>query len=195
VAIGQQTTASDGSADGQHKAQEVAQQAQQKAQEVAEQAQQQAQHAAGKARDLMRGQVDRRSTEAGEQISGQAGEIRSVAGQLREQGKDRPAQLVEEAAQRADRLGTYLKESDAERILGDVEDFARQRPWAVIAGGIALGLAASRLLKASSAERYRRSSQRQLPAPPPTAFEDGAARGSGYVARPADGQAAGAGAI
>jgi ElaB/YqjD/DUF883 family membrane-anchored ribosome-binding protein len=195
VAIGHQTSMSGGSADGQQQAQEVAHQAQQKAQEVAGQAQQQAQQAAGKARDLVRGQVTQRSTDAGEQLSGQAGDMRAVAEQLREQGKDRPAQLAEEAAQRAERVGSYLKESDADRILADVEDFARRRPWAVVGGGIALGLVASRFLKASSTERHRQASQRAKPALPPAAFEDAAARGSGHEASAADGRAAGVGAI
>jgi hypothetical protein len=38
-----------------------------------------------------------------------------------------------------------------------VEDFARRNPWAVAAGGLVLGLAASRMLKASSSQRYRSS--------------------------------------
>ena len=141
-------------------------QAQQKAQEVAGQAKDQAQQAAGQARERVREQVDQRSTQAGEQVASQASDIRTVAEQLREQGKDKPAQLAEQAADRAERLGSYLKESAADRILGDVEDFARQRPWAVIAGGIALGFAASRFLKASSTERYQRTTaQRQTPRP------------------------------
>ena len=32
--------------------------------------------------------------------------------------------------------------------------FGRRQPWAVIAGGLALGFAASRFLKASSSRRY-----------------------------------------
>lgn len=102
----------------------------------------------------MRTEVDARSTQAGEQVSSQASDIRSVAETLREQGKDQPAKLAEQAADRAERLGGYLQESDADRILRDVEDFARQRPWAVVAGGVALGFAASRFLKASSTDRY-----------------------------------------
>jgi hypothetical protein len=80
--------------------------------------------------------------------------VRAVGASLREQGKDRPANLAEQAADRAERLGGYLKESDADRILGDVEDFGRRQPWAVIAGGVAIGLVASRFLKASSIDRY-----------------------------------------
>ena len=89
--------------------------------------------------------------------------MRSVGEQLREQGKDQPAKLAEQAADRAERLGSYLKESDADRILGDVEDFGRRRPWAVIAGGVALGLVASRFLKASSSDRYQQRTSGQLP--------------------------------
>jgi ElaB/YqjD/DUF883 family membrane-anchored ribosome-binding protein len=107
--------------------------------------------------------VDQRSTEAGEQIASQASDIRTVADQLRDQGKDKPAQLAEQAADRAERLGSYLSESDADRILHDVEDFARQRPWAVIAGGMAVGMIASRLLKASSTDRYQGRTYSQQP--------------------------------
>ena len=145
------------------KAGDVAGQAQEKAQELAGQASDQAKQAAGQARERMREQVDQRSTQAGEQVASQASDVRSIAEQLREQGKDKPAQLAEQAADRAEQVGSYLKESDADRILSDVEDFARQRPWAVIAGGIALGLAASRFLKASSSERYYGRTPQQLP--------------------------------
>jgi len=40
-------------------------------------------------------------------------------------------------------------------MLHDVEDFGRQRPWAVLAGGLALGVVAARFLKASSRTRYQ----------------------------------------
>jgi hypothetical protein len=148
LTIGQHASASDGSA---------AEQAQQKVQDVGRQAQQQAHNLAGQARDRIRGQVDQRSTQAGEQIAGQADDIRTVARQLREQGKDTPAQLAEQAARQGDRVASYLQESDAHRMIGDAESFARRRPWAVAAGGIALGFAASRFLKSSSQQRYSAS--------------------------------------
>jgi hypothetical protein len=129
-------------------------QAKDKAQEVAGQAQEKAQEAAGQARDRVREQIDQRSTTAGEQVSGHASDLRSVGDSLREQGKDQPAKLADQAAERLERAGGWLTESDADRILGDVEDFARKNPWAVMAGGLALGFAASRMLKASSTNRY-----------------------------------------
>jgi hypothetical protein len=130
-------------------------QAKDKAQEVAGQAQEKAQEAAGQARDQLRSQIDQRSTQAGRQVSGHAKSLRSVGEQLRERGEDKPAELAAQAAQRLERAGGWLSDSDADRILDDVEDFARKNPWAVMAGGLALGFAASRLLKASSTDRYR----------------------------------------
>jgi hypothetical protein len=130
---------------------------QEKAREVAGQAQDKAREAAGQARGRVSQEVDRRSTQAGEQVTSNAGDARSVAEELRKQGKDTPARYVDQAADRAERLGGYLQESDGDRILRDVEDFARRNPWAVAAGGLVLGFAASRMLKASSGERYRSS--------------------------------------
>jgi hypothetical protein len=126
---------------------------------VASQAQDKAKEAAGEARGRVREEVDRRSTDIGGRVGSSAGDARSVADELRKQGKDTPARYVEQAADRAERLGSYLERSDGDRIVRDVEDFARRNPWAVAAGGLALGFAASRMLKASSSERYRSASQ------------------------------------
>src|SRR5918992_1122318 len=138
-------------------ADESAGQAQEKAKEVAGQAQEKAKEAGQQARDRVREQVDQRSTEAGERVKATAGDARTVAEELRKQGKDAPARYAEQAADRVERVGSWLAESDGDRILRDVEDFRRRNPWAVVAGGVALGFAASRLLKASSRERYQQS--------------------------------------
>jgi hypothetical protein len=139
-----------------------------KATEVAGQAQEKAQQAAGQARDQMRTQIDQRSTETGQKISAHGGDLRSVGDQLREQGKDGPAKLADQAAGHVERAGSWLTESDGDQILHDIEEAARKNPWAVVAGGVALGFAASRLLKASSSERYQaRSSLPSGPTTPP----------------------------
>jgi hypothetical protein len=126
-----------------------------KATEVAGQAQEKAQQAAGQAKDQVRGQIDQRSTDAGTKVSAQGSDLRAVGDQLREQGKDGPAKLADQAANHVERAGGWLSESDADKILRDVEDAARKNPWAVAAGGLALGFAASRFLKASSSDRYQ----------------------------------------
>jgi uncharacterized protein YjbJ (UPF0337 family) len=132
-------------------------QAQEKAQEVAGQAQEKMGQAAGQAKSTVREQVDQRSTRMGEQVTSQASDVRTVAEELRNQGKEGPAKVAEQAADRAERVGNYLTQSDGNAILHDVENFGRSKPWAVALGGMALGFAASRLLKASSSERYHSS--------------------------------------
>src|SRR5215218_7571084 len=108
-------------------------------------------------KERLKEQVDQRSTQAGQQVNTVADDVRTVAGELRNQGKDKPAQYAEQAAERVQGVGQWLERSDGDQILTDVENFARRRPWAVAAGGLVLGLAASRFLKASSSERYRAS--------------------------------------
>jgi hypothetical protein len=127
--------------------------------EVREQAADQAQRATGKAREQMRAQVDQRSTQAGEQVSKQAEDIRAVGEELRNKGKDGPARIADQVAERTERVGAWLTESDGDRILSDVEDFGRRNPWALAAGGVAIGFVASRLLKASSSRRYEQQRQ------------------------------------
>jgi ElaB/YqjD/DUF883 family membrane-anchored ribosome-binding protein len=144
------STASNGGEGG------VKEQAQEKAQEVREQAGEQMRKATGQARDRARDQVDQRSTQVGEEVHQHASDLRDVAQQLREQGKEGPAKIADQVADRAQRAGSWMKDSDADQILSDVEDFARSNPWAVAAGGLALGFMASRLLKASSSQRYER---------------------------------------
>src|SRR4051794_39548237 len=123
-----------------------------------EQAKEKAQEVKGQAKNRVSQQVDDRSTQAGQQVSSAAGDARSIAEELRNQGKEQPAKLAEQAAQRVESLGDYLQRSDGDTILRDVEDFGRRQPWAVIAGGVVLGFAASRFLKASSSRRSSESS-------------------------------------
>src|SRR3954447_24255759 len=108
-------------------------------------------------KERLKEQVDQRSTQAGQQVSTVADDVRTVAGELRNQGKDKPAQYAEQAAERVQSVGQWLERSDGDQLVRDVEGFARRNPWAVAAGGLVLGLAASRFLKASSSERYRAS--------------------------------------
>lgn len=114
---------------------------------------QQAADRLGEAGEAVRGQVGdevgRRSTGAGEQVVATGDAMRQAGEQLRGQGNDLPAQLAEQVAAQADRLGRYLRDSDGETILRDVEDFARRQPWLVAGVGFAAGLGVARLLKAS----------------------------------------------
>lgn len=133
-------------------------QVKQQAREGAQAVQAKAGSAFGQVRGRLREQIDQRSTNAGEQVHSTANDVRGVAEELRRQGKETPARLAEQVADRVDSLGSYLRNSDGERMLGDVERYARKQPWAVAAGAVALGFVASRFLKASSGRRYESSS-------------------------------------
>ena len=130
-------------------------QAKQKASEVAGQAQEKTQEARQQAKSRMQQTVDERSTEVGEQVVSAADAVRPVADKLRSQGQDAPARVVEQATERAQRVGSKLRDENADQLLSEIEDMARRQPWAVVAGGIALGFAAARFLKASSNQRYQ----------------------------------------
>jgi hypothetical protein len=137
-----------------------------------EQAKQTAQRAADQGRERARQQVDQRSTQAGERMQSTGSDLRSVGEELRKQGKEGPAKLADNAAQRVERVGGYLKESDADRILNDVEDFGRRQPLALLAGGMVVGLALARFMKASSGRRYSER-QRAIAIPQPVSPDNG----------------------
>jgi hypothetical protein len=152
-----------GSAPPSGQSQDAATQAREKASEVSGQTQEKAQEVAGKARDRVQQEVDQRSTQAGEQISGTASDLRGVGEELRNRGNDTGARVADQAAQRADRVGSYLKESDGQKLLDDVEELGRRQPLVVLAGGLVLGFAAARFLKASSHQRYQSRSATTQP--------------------------------
>jgi hypothetical protein len=160
--------------------------AKEQVQEKAQVAQEKVKEGAATLQSRMREQVDQRSTEAGEQVSSSAQALRSTSERLHEEGQDGPARAAERAADQAERLGGYLTESDADRILGDVEDFGRRQPLAVVAIGLAAGFAASRFLKASSSSRYASR-------PPQPALGGGAGSGAPRTASSAASAAAPAG--
>jgi hypothetical protein len=133
-------------------------QAKETAQHATEQAKQTAEQATQQARGRVRDEVDRRSTEAGQQASSVADAFRQSAQQLRQDGKEGVAKPVEQVADRVQSAGSWLERSSGDDILREVEDFGRRKPLAVLAGGAIAGFALSRLLKASSTQRYQQRS-------------------------------------
>ena len=119
----------------------------------------------GQAAEQVRSQVDQRSTEAGEKVGATAESFRSLATSLREQGQDPQARVADQLAERAEGLGGYLRDADADRILHDLEDFGRRQPWVVLAGAVVAGVAAARFLKASSQSRYQQRREIQSGSP------------------------------
>jgi len=129
-----------------------------------------AQELGGEAANQIRAQFDQRSTQAGEQVQAIGAALQSGATQLRVEGQDLPAKIVTDVARRTDDLGAYLKSAQADQILGDIESFARRRPWLAAGAAALAGFMASRFVKASGDRRYaaasngRDHSGRSLPA-------------------------------
>jgi hypothetical protein len=115
--------------------------------------------AAATSRSYVSGQIGDRSTQLGTAISSTAGDLRRIADELRtSETVSGTADFADRGADVIDRVGTYLVSADGDQLIADAEAFARQRPWAVAVAALAAGFAASRVLKASSAQRYRKSS-------------------------------------
>jgi hypothetical protein len=73
---------------------------------------------------------------------------------MRGEQQQSQAKLLDQVAERAERVGRYLGEADGDRLLRDVERMARSRPWVGAGAGMVLGFLAARFVKASSSRRY-----------------------------------------
>jgi ElaB/YqjD/DUF883 family membrane-anchored ribosome-binding protein len=136
--------------------QSATEEAKERVHETAQQMGQKVQEVRSQAGDRLRHELDSRSRLAGEQALTTASAIHRVGEQLREDGNPSVAKYADQVAERVERLGRYLSQSSADRVLHDAESFARRQPWLVALGGAAVGFLASRFVKASSANRYQR---------------------------------------
>ncbi len=117
--------------------------------------------------------------EAGEQVGQSAGEIAQRAADIgfsgADKGREKTADTLGElassirrissdtelqqpaiagiastAAEQTERLAGYLRTTDSREIIGNVEQMARRQPLLFLGGAFALGLIASRFMKAAS---------------------------------------------
>jgi ElaB/YqjD/DUF883 family membrane-anchored ribosome-binding protein len=169
----------------------IADQARDQVQQVADQAREKAVDAKDQARSKVKSTVDERTTQLGELVRSRVQELRTVGEELQKQGQDSSARLAEKAAERGERVAGYLTEADGDRLLRDIEGFGRRNPWAVVAGGLAVGFLASRFLKASSQSRY--PGGRAMPQPPRPSYDPQPQAPSFPAATPSAGSGAAAG--
>jgi ElaB/YqjD/DUF883 family membrane-anchored ribosome-binding protein len=109
-------------------------------------------HEQGSAR--VRDQFDQRSTRAGSQLRALGEALRRSGNELNDEDNNSASQLTTQAADRIERVGSYLEQKSGDELMRDVERFARRRPWMLAGVGMLLGLAAARFVKASSERRY-----------------------------------------
>jgi hypothetical protein len=118
-----------------------------------------AQNAVNQGKSFLGKQVDQRSTVIGEQIGELAQDLRNVGEHLRDSGTvGAAAGYVDQGAELVDKVARYLQDADSDRLIGDLEQYARQQPWAIAGAALVLGFAASRFIKTSSVRRYRGAS-------------------------------------
>lgn len=107
-------------------------------------------------RGFVTNQIDQRSTDLAKQVLSTSENLRHIADQLRGDALTHgAADLANGAANATGRVGRYLQESDVDTLVSNAEEFSRERPWTVAIGGLLLGFAAARTLKAGSARRLR----------------------------------------
>jgi ElaB/YqjD/DUF883 family membrane-anchored ribosome-binding protein len=113
----------------------------------------------------LRDQFDQRSSQAGSRVRSLAEALRRSGDEMRSEGDANAGQLSGQAADRIERLASYLEQKNGDELMRDVESFARRRPWLLAGLGILAGVATSRFMKASSEQRYSsyRRSDKQWP--------------------------------
>ena len=99
-------------------------------------------------------QIEMRAAQAGAQVRAVAHTVQTLADDFRKEPSTAlVADLTERGAEAIDRVGIYLEETEFETLLADAEEYSRDHPLVVAALGIALGIVASRLVKATAARR------------------------------------------
>lgn len=109
------------------------------------------------AANRVRSEVDTRSTQLADELTPYTEALHRAGQHLESQGSTTGGPAASRLADRIQQLSDYLRRSDADRFVGDVESFARARPWAAGGIGFAIGFLGARFVKASSETRYSAS--------------------------------------
>jgi hypothetical protein len=112
---------------------------------------------AERATDMGFQQADRARDKAAEGLTTVTETIRRMSMDM----QDQPAiaNVADTVADQAERIGEYLRTTDARQILSNVENAARRQPILFLGGAFMLGLAASRLLKAAAGSTDQQTGQ------------------------------------
>ena len=112
----------------------------------------------------LRDQLDERSTKVGSQLRSLATALRRSGNDLSNEGNGNASQLTTQAADRIERVGSYLEQKSGDELMRDVERLARRRPWMLAGLGMLAGVAAARFVRASSEQRNDESRETEWPA-------------------------------
>lgn len=129
---------------------QVAQKAQQAAAPITEQVQQTAGQVADQAKQQAISQVSTQKEHAAGSLDAVATALRQSGDQLRGNQQEPLANLANTAAQHVEQFSGYLRNTDVQEMIRDVEQFARRQPAAFLGGAFTLGVLAARFLKSSA---------------------------------------------
>jgi YHS domain-containing protein/ElaB/YqjD/DUF883 family membrane-anchored ribosome-binding protein len=93
-----------------------------------------------------------RKRDLAETASGISHALHETSKSLRDQHYEDTARLVNKSAEQIDSLSGRLRDSDADKIISDAEDYVRQRPAFSIGGALAAGFLLARFVKSGASE-------------------------------------------
>ena len=136
---------------------------------------QHAKHATGeimnKVQEQAGTQLNQQKQTAASQLSQVANAVRRIRENIPEQEGGPLGRFVgdygEKAANSLDRLSTYIREQDPQRLLNDMQNFGRRQPVLLLGGAFLLGFAGARLIRSSMATGSQQGS-RQMNTQTPT---------------------------
>jgi hypothetical protein len=105
-------------------------------------------------------QADRGLDQAVDGIETVADSIRRVSADM-ETEQPQMADFASGAADQAEAVARYLRETDVRQLIGNVEDFARRQPLIFLGGAFLVGVAASRFIKAAGSPPQSQGSAQQ----------------------------------
>ena len=132
----------------------------------------------GAASERLQSEADSRKGQVASQARAVSSALGSAASEL---GSDTPSWLksaLEQGAKSIEQMAQAVEGKDSRQLVGDVQQFARQRPAGFLTGCALLGFAASRVFKAGGAQAASASSVSTPPAPLPASQESGGNYGS-----------------
>ncbi|HEX7708415.1 MAG TPA: hypothetical protein VF701_18275 [Thermoanaerobaculia bacterium] len=111
---------------------------------------------ASEAKDQARQQYDRQISTATGELDSLASALRRAGGELGEQ-HGMSSRVVTTVADRIESFSRSLDGKDLDRVVRDVETFARRNPAAFLGGAVAVGFLAARFLKSDRPDTYGNS--------------------------------------
>jgi len=160
---------------------QLVQQAKQQAQQVVEKTQQKAGEVMDQARAEVRSRVDDQKSSAADTLDEVARTVRSSGQHMRQEANGQGvapkiAEVADSAADAVQHVSQYLRDTNVDEMVGQVEGFARHQPAVFLGSAFALGFLAARFLKSSSPNGQTAQSNQSAQSRQPAWSESGPSR-------------------